>query len=77
VRYDDDDADNESYSDFEPEIARKIKKTVRHLSDDSESGSAEKQGSNNRSEIYAAGGLWHDMKSHYFELKNLLKKIQG
>jgi hypothetical protein len=31
----DDDVDNESYSDFEPETAGKIKKSVRHLSGDS------------------------------------------
>jgi hypothetical protein len=32
--------DSESYSDTGPEIARNIKKTVCHLSSDSESGSA-------------------------------------
>jgi hypothetical protein len=30
-----DNVDNESYSDFMPEIARKTNKTVRHLSSDS------------------------------------------
>jgi hypothetical protein len=49
----DDDVENESYSDFEPEIARKIKKTVCHLSSDSESQSAKLQDSNEKSEIYA------------------------
>jgi hypothetical protein len=46
---DDDDVENESYGDFEPEIARKIKKTVCHLSSDS----AKLQDSNEKSEIYA------------------------
>jgi hypothetical protein len=43
-----------SYYDFEPEIARKIKKTVCHLSGGSESGVTEKQDCNDESEIYAA-----------------------
>jgi len=80
VRYDDDDdnVDNESYSDFEPEIARKIKKTVRHLSSDSESGSAEKQDSDDKSEIYAAGRNCNIARtSHYFKLKNLLERNSG
>jgi hypothetical protein len=47
----DDSADNGSYSDFEPEIAMKIKKAEHDLSSDSESGSAEKQVCNNESEI--------------------------
>jgi hypothetical protein len=38
---DDDDVNNENYSDFKPEIARKMKETVRNLSSESESGSAE------------------------------------
>jgi hypothetical protein len=40
---DNNDVDNDSYSDFDIEIARKIDKTVCHLSSDSASGSAEKQ----------------------------------
>jgi hypothetical protein len=45
----DDNVDNESYSNFEPENVRKIKKIVHHLSADSESGSAEKQDSDDKS----------------------------
>jgi hypothetical protein len=56
---DDDSNDNESYSDFEPEITRKIIKPVCHLSSDSETGSAQKEDNNNRSEIHEGGGLQH------------------
>jgi hypothetical protein len=66
---DDDNVNNESYSDFEPERARKIKKIVHHLSSDSESGSAEKQDSDDKSEIYAAGRNCNIARtSHYFKL---------
>jgi hypothetical protein len=54
----DDDEDgvvNEIYTDFEPQIARKVKKTVCHLSSDSEIKSADKQVGNNKSEIYTVG----------------------
>jgi hypothetical protein len=52
---------------------------VSHLSSDSESGNAKKQDSNDKSEIYAAGGGGCDMAetSHYYKLKNSLKEIQG
>jgi hypothetical protein len=68
----DDDADNESESDSEPEIVRKIKKTVYCLSNDSESGSVEQQVSADGSDIYAAGGLtWQNQDN----IQNL--KISG
>jgi hypothetical protein len=53
---DDDNVDSKSYTDFESEIARKIKKTVHHLHTDSESGSAKKQDSDDKSMIYATEG---------------------
>jgi hypothetical protein len=40
---DDNDDDNESYSDFEPGIARKMKRTAHHLSSDSEVGVSSKK----------------------------------
>jgi hypothetical protein len=42
--------------DFEPEIVRKIKKTVHHLSSDSESKCVKKYDSDNKSEVHTPGG---------------------
>jgi hypothetical protein len=72
-----DDDDNESYSDFEPEIARKIQKIVCHLSSDSESGSAEQQVSDDKSYMYSAAGDC-DMarRRHISKLIILVDEIQ-
>jgi hypothetical protein len=73
----DDDADNES-CDLEPEIARKINKTVCHLSSDSESGSAKQQDSSDKNDIYAAAGDCNMARTrHYSKSKIFLEEIQG
>jgi hypothetical protein len=63
----DDNVDNESDSDVEPETARKIKKTVRHLSSDSESGSVEQRDSSDVSDIYASGRLQYGKNKTLFQ----------
>jgi hypothetical protein len=63
----DDNVDSESYSDFEPEISRKIKKTMHHLSSDCECGTAEQQDSDDKSDMYTVvGGLQHGKKKSLF-----------
>jgi hypothetical protein len=76
---DDQNADIESCSDIEPETTRKIKTTGCHLSTDSESGSAEKQDSDDKSEIYAAGAGNYNMAgtNPYSKLKKLWGKFRG
>jgi hypothetical protein len=49
---DDDNVDSVSDIDFQPETARKIKKTVCHLSSGPESRCATKQHSNNKRDLY-------------------------
>jgi hypothetical protein len=65
----DDDDENESYNDFEPDIAKKLK---------TERGSSEKQDSDNKNEIYAAGGDFAMEKTrHYLKLKLFSEEIHG
>jgi hypothetical protein len=65
-------------SDFKPEIARKIKETLRHLSRDPESRHTEKQDRDDTSDIYATGAECDIARTrHIPKLKTFFKEIQG
>lgn len=71
--------DIESDRDFGPEIARKVKETVRYLCSDLESWSAKQQDSDDKSDIYTAEGGEARLQEQYIvpNLKLFLRKFRS
>jgi hypothetical protein len=67
------DDDDKTYSNFEPETARKIKKNVHHLSSDTESRTAKQKGSDNKMTFMKLSrGARHDKDKNV--IQNLIEK---
>jgi hypothetical protein len=73
------DEDDDTYSNFGPETARKIKKNVHHLSSDTESRSAKQQGSDNKMTFMKlSGGARHDKNKNVIpNLRMFWRKLRG